>query len=74
MTGMSIASIESADPSAHSANIQNALKELIEHARQDVSRVNEPRFQALLETTAEVLTGLQTAFKHYDQKRENAWT
>ena len=70
---MSIASIESADPKVHSANIQTALKELIDHAREDVSKVSEPRFQALLETTAEVLTGLQTAFKHYDEGREIAW-
>lgn len=39
----------------------------------NVPKVREPRFQALLETTAEVLTGLETALKHYDEKREKAW-
>jgi hypothetical protein len=70
---MSIASIESPDPKVHSTNIQAALKELIDHAREDISKVSEPRFQALLETTAEVLTGLETAFKHYAEGREIAW-
>jgi len=70
---MSIATVESAEPKVHSANIQNALKELIDHARQDVSRVKEPRFQALLETTAEVLTGLNTAYQDYDKGEEAAW-
>ena len=47
--------------------------ELIEHARRDVNQVKEPRFQALLETTAEVLGGLETAFKHYSERKEPAW-
>lgn len=61
------------DPAVHSENIQEQLEELIQHARADIERVDEPRFQALLETTAEVLTGLKTAFQHYGQKREAAW-
>ena len=63
----------SSDPAVHSRNIQDQLQELIDHARADVGKVTEPRFQALLETTAEVLEGLKTAFSHYDQKREPAW-
>ena len=70
---MSIATIHSADPKAHSTNIQNALQELIAHVRQDLEKVPDPRFQALLETTAEVLTGLQTAFSHYNKGEEKAW-
>jgi hypothetical protein len=46
---------------------------LIDHARRDVDQVKEPRFQALLETTAEVLGGLETAFKHYSERKEPAW-
>lgn len=63
----------SSDPAVHSENIQRQLDELIRHARDDIAKVNEPRFQALLETTAEVLTGLKTAYRHYDEKREAAW-
>jgi hypothetical protein len=49
------------------------LRELIDHTRRDVEQVKEPRFQALLETTAEVLGGLETAFKHYSERKEPAW-
>lgn len=45
----------------------------MEHARQDIGKVKEPRFQALLETTAEVLLGLETAFRHYGEEKEKAW-
>ncbi len=65
--------LETSDPIPHSKNIQNGLQELIDHVRRDVSKVQEPRFQALLETTAEVLTGLKTAFEHYAEAKEPAW-
>lgn len=57
----------------HSKNIQQMLQELANHAREDLDKVNEPRFQALLETTAEVLGGLQTAYAHYNEGTEKAW-
>lgn len=62
------------DPRVHQENIQQKLEELIQHTREDIERVDEPRFQALLETTAEVLTGLKTAFQHYGEKSEPAWS
>ena len=70
---MTIETINSADPKLHATNIQNRLQQLIEHVRQDIDKVEEPRFQALLETTAEVLIGLQTAYRDYNQGRETAW-
>jgi hypothetical protein len=63
----------SSDPAVHQQNIQRKLGELIQHVREDIERVDEPRFQALLETSAEVLTGLKTAFEHYGRKEERAW-
>lgn len=63
----------SSEPRVQSENIQRQLDELIRHAREDIAKVDEPRFQALLETTAEVLTGLKTAYQHYGEKREPAW-
>jgi hypothetical protein len=65
--------IQSKDPMVHSENIQHMLRDLPAHARQDLEQVEEPRFQALLETTAEVLGGLQTAFAHYREGKEKAW-
>ena len=70
---MSVKKLDTPDPESHSQNIQKLLRELIEHARRDVNQVKEPRFQALLETTAEVLGGLETAFKHYSERKEPAW-
>lgn len=32
------------------------------HAREDVGKIEDPKAQALFETTAEVLTGLITAY------------
>ena len=63
----------STDPKVHSEHIQQQLDELIHHTRADIARVTEPRFQALLETTAEVLTGLKTAYQHYGEKHKQAW-
>jgi hypothetical protein len=65
--------INSADPKFHSQHIQEMLRDVIDNVRRDLDKVNEPRFQALLETTAEVLTGLQTTFTHYSQGNKKAW-
>jgi hypothetical protein len=65
--------IDSPDPKVHSQHIQEMLDEMITHSRQDIERVKEPRFQALLETAAEVLTGLKTAFRDYSEGKEKAW-
>ena len=56
------------DPRVHSQNIQQQLEELIQHAKADIQRVTEPRFQVLLSATADVLTGLKTAYQHYESK------
>jgi hypothetical protein len=46
---------------------------LEEHARQDVTKTDEPKAQALFETTAEVLNGLITACEQYERAAEPAW-
>ena len=58
----------SADPRIHCGHIEQQLDELIQHAQADVQRVTEPRFQALLGATADVLTGLKSAYQHYASK------
>jgi hypothetical protein len=65
--------IASKDPRAHTANVRNEFRELIDHLRRDIKKIEEPKAQALFETTAEVISGLDTAFKHYEEKSENAW-
>jgi len=64
----------SSEPRVHSEHIQQQLDELIQHARADIERVTEPRFQALLETSAEVLTGLKRPIRIMTKKRKRHGT
>jgi hypothetical protein len=57
----------------HARKIRGMLNEIVEHAREDIPKVQEPKAQALLETTAEVLTGLARAYEHAEKKSEPAW-
>jgi len=68
-----VAETSSAVPDVHAHKIRDQLGDLIDHLRRDVDRVDEPRAQALFETSAEVLTGLRTAFEHFEQGTEEAW-
>ena len=61
------------DPRRHTQKIQRLLVELRDHCRQDVRKIQEPKAQALFETTAEVLDGLLKAYQHYDRQAEPAW-
>src|ERR1035437_4374878 len=63
----------STDPAVHSAHLQQEISGLIDHLRRDVARAPEPQFQALLETSAEVLGGLRKAFEDYARHSEPAW-
>jgi hypothetical protein len=65
--------IASKDPRAHTANVRKEFRELIVHLRGDINKIDEPKCQALFETAAEVIGGLETAFKHYEEKSEEAW-
>ena len=61
------------NPIHHTQKIKAQMRQLIEHLREDVGKVTEPKAQALLETSAEVLTGLVKAFDDYEKKSEAAW-
>jgi hypothetical protein len=63
---------ETNDPKVHARNVGGMLKEVIDHLREDLDRFDEPKAQALFETGAEVLTGLRTAFQHYETAAEPA--
>jgi len=66
-------SLATKDPKAHTANIRGEFRELIQHLREDTKKVDEAKAKALFETAAEVISGLDTAFEHYEQKSEPAW-
>ena len=57
----------------HTQKIKARMRQLIEHLREDVGKVTEPKAQALFETSAEVLAGLVKAFDDYEKKSEAAW-
>ena len=53
--------------------IKDLLNHGISQAREGVGEVDDPRGQALFETTAEVLQGLVNAYEHYEGGAEEAW-
>jgi len=61
------------DTRHYTQKIQTRLETLIEDLRQDIQKVDEPQARALIETSAEVLEGLKSAYAHYEQKSEAAW-
>jgi hypothetical protein len=62
------------DPRHHTAKIKQMLAELREQARQDIGKITDPKAQALFETTAEVVAGLEKAYEHFERRSEPAWT
>jgi hypothetical protein len=61
------------DPRHHTIRIRDMLSEVRDHLREDIGKINEPRAEALFETTAETLDGLITAFEDYERRQEEAW-
>jgi hypothetical protein len=61
------------DPRHHAEKMKDQLQKTIDHLREDVTKVDEPQFKALFETSAEVLGGLVKAFNDYERKNEAAW-
>jgi hypothetical protein len=68
-----MASAADRDPRHHTQKMQKALADIRNHLREDVQKVDEPKLKAMFETSAEVLGGLEKAFKDYEQKNEKAW-
>ncbi|MCC8983711.1 hypothetical protein H8A92_33750 [Bradyrhizobium sp. 10BB] len=68
-----MASATDRDPRHHTQKMQKALHDIRDHLRQDIQKVDEPQLKAMFETSAEVLGGLEKAFKDYEQKNEKAW-
>ncbi|MCZ7659887.1 MAG: hypothetical protein M5U07_19455 [Xanthobacteraceae bacterium] len=61
------------DPRHHTRKMRKALSDIKEHLRADIEKVDEPQLKAMFETSAEVLGGLEKAFRDYEQKNESAW-
>ncbi|MEH2375129.1 hypothetical protein [Nostoc sp.] len=61
------------NPHHHTAKIKDKLNDLITHLREDISKIEDPKAQALFETTSEVLKGLVNAYNDYEKHSEEAW-
>jgi len=61
------------DPHHHTRKMRTRLKEIVDHLRADIEKVDDPQLKAMFETSAEVLGGLIKAFQDYEQKNESAW-
>ncbi len=61
------------NPIHHTQKIKARMRQLIEHLREDIGKITEPKAQALFETSAEVLAGLVKAFGDYEKGNEKAW-
>lgn len=61
------------DPRHHTGKLKQMLRDVAGHAREDVTKVSDPRAQALFETTAEVLLGLEKAYQDFEDRSERAW-
>jgi len=68
-----VETIASKNPRAHTANVRKEFRTLIDHLRGDIEKIDDPKAQALFETAAEVISGLDTAFEHYKEKSESVW-
>jgi hypothetical protein len=61
------------DDHAHAATMERRLGELSASLRRDVGRLGDARAKAMFETAAEVVDGLEQAFRHYRRQSEPAW-
>ena len=61
------------DPIFHARKVRQRLEDTLTHMREDVDKVDDPKFKAMFETSAEVLGGLVKAFSDFEQKNEPAW-
>lgn len=65
--------LQTSNPREHSRNIKSGMREVAEHMRRDIGKIDDPKAEALFETSAEVIDGLITAFSHFEEKSEDAW-
>ena len=70
---MEFSKLPTLNPVEHAKNIENILCSLKELCRIETEVFYDPKAKALLETTAEVLSGLEHAFHQFLAKDEDVW-
>ena len=58
----------------HVRKVAELFAQTAKSLRKEIERVSDPQGRAMLETAAEVLGGLHTAFQHYQTAAEEAWS
>ena len=71
--GQSRSASQEQGPAHHVQHLRQMLSQVANHARQDVSKISDPKAQALFETVAEGVKGLEKALTDYQEKKEEAW-
>lgn len=61
------------DPRHHTRMMKQRFSETVTHLRQDIEKVDDPKFKAMFETSTEVLGGLIKAFDDFERQNESAW-
>lgn len=70
---MELQKILSHSPVEHAKNIEDILSSLKMLCRSEIPMFHDPKGKALLETSAEVLGGLEKAFHDFIKKEDAAW-
>ncbi|AUN97441.1 hypothetical protein DOM21_14235 [Bacteriovorax stolpii] len=61
------------DPKEQALNIAQSIYELKRYCHDESVHVKDPKAQALFETTAEVLAGLEKAFSDFQSENVGGW-
>lgn len=70
---MEFSNLPSANPVEHARNIEDILASLKSLMRSEIQVFHDPKAKALLETSAEVLGGLEKAFHDFLSKEDDVW-
>jgi hypothetical protein len=58
------------DPLHHTTRLKRMLTEIIDHAREDVAKISDPKAKALFEKTADRLSNLRKEYEDYERVDE----
>lgn len=61
------------DPRRHTSQVRERLSEVTAHLCENVTKIDDSWAQALFETTAEALAGLEKAYIDFEFRDEPAW-
>ena len=70
---MEFSKLPTPNPIEHARNIEDILGSLKSLCRSEIEIFHDPKAKALLETSAEVLGGLEKAFHEFLSKDEDVW-